>query len=213
MATKTRSGNAGINNRNTIKKNAKRKNLFNGIQEEVQPIIPEIISSQHLQETTEFVGNSELNSTTITSFNQHENKDMVENNNNLKQEEWGQTDDCIRNNNTITVINKIFQRKKGRKYGYLLPGEVGNLNRYIRKELFFRMKFVTDNMFDKFKILDQCFEQINLSNPEDKRLKEKSIIKVVKDAINSRRGYACQLLTEKLKGKKGALFWVKFITY
>jgi hypothetical protein len=91
--------------------------------------------------------------------------------------------------------------KKRSKYPNLLPGEVGNLTRYVRKELFFRLKFVTNNMFIKFRIADLCFEQLNVTDSEEKRRKEQSIVKVVKDALNSRRGYASQLLSEKLKGK------------
>jgi hypothetical protein len=87
------------------------------------------------------------------------------------------------------------------KYGQLLPSEIGNLTRYVRKELFFRMKFVTNSMFEKYKITELCFQQINITDPEEKLKKQQCVIKIVKDTMNSRRGYASQLLTTKLSGK------------
>jgi hypothetical protein len=112
-------------------------------------------------------------------------------------------DECATSPAKSTVSFTLLKRRS--KYPNLLPGEVGNLTRFVRKELFFRLKFVTNNMFLKFKIADLCFEQINITDSEQKRIKEQSIVKVVKDALNSRRGYASQLLSEKLRGK-----WITF---
>jgi hypothetical protein len=184
-----------------MKKNTKRKNLFIENEIQTEQCIPENISSKNLQITNDIFDDGKYNATKLPTIVNNNNKDTMETTNILKQEQCENTNVYIQCNDNNKMMSKIFQRKKGKRYGDLLPGEVGNLTRFIRKELFFRMKFVTDKMFDKYKIVDLCFEQINITNQDEKRLKEKYIIKVVKDALNSRRGYAIQLLTYKLKGK------------
>jgi hypothetical protein len=210
MTTRKKLANASVRNMTMKLKANKQRKLSNEKDNNQLPKdLPDSITSE---DAFIYEDKTQLNQTEVpitTTEDDHENhndndEDTYINENVkeiFKQEDWNHSSkDAMNDTTNQKYTYHLFQRRKGNKYCKLLPAEVGNITRYVRKELFFRMKFVTNSMFDKFKIVDLCFHQINLTNPEDKRTKEQTVIKVVKDALNSRRGYASQLLTEKLKG-------------
>lgn len=86
-----------------------------------------------------------------------------------------------------------------KKYPSLTGAEHTSIKRHARKEIFHRVKFVTTEMFDY--LLPKCYDTLKITDEVEKALKKNSIIRLVKDTLNSRRGYASQLVSEKLRSK------------
>jgi hypothetical protein len=111
--------------------------------------------------------------------------------------------------NTQNYYEKENLEKSQKKVMYtaLNSSEISSLKAHFRKNLFIKLKFVTDNVIKyKSKNMEECYRIINCESDDSKAEKQLSIIKLMEHCIMSKRNYVIARLDSKLKGTYFGLF-------
>ena len=130
---------------------------------------------------------------------------------NKKDEEFkGDEDDSLNEQNSsklvktpntstdnVDIVVKEVQKK--RTYQYICSAEEGELVKYIRTNLFRRLKIVNEKFTHS--IVLQCFDYLQIMDDKQRSLKFRNVLDFLNSIINARRNYLKHQIVRVMQGK------------
>lgn len=100
------------------------------------------------------------------------------------------------NENMEGSLKKIMKTKN---YQFLNIGEVNKLNKYVRENLFRRMKIVNDKFTHSLVL--QCLDHLEIHEDAKRSTKFRNILDFISTTINTRRNYLKHQIVKVMQSK------------
>jgi uncharacterized protein YaaR (DUF327 family) len=107
------------------------------------------------------------------------------------------------NKEDANTKKELFGRQALKEdYSLLNEAEHSVLVQYFRRTLFTKVKFIDNKMLSmNTNIIAECYKKISCTDSNEQQKKYIGIVRLMKETLNSRRGYVSEKTRDTMKGK------------